>query len=75
MNDLVSWLGKFGIAGWIALFVLAMCVSAWFFRPTSVFGAFMFLCVALPVGVLIYWMYSVQTGSAAWEHLRQHGIA
>lgn len=75
MNGFASLIGKFGPVGWIALFVLAMGVLAWFFRPTSLFGAFMFLCVAIPVGIAIYWMYGVQTSAVAWEAFRQNGIA
>lgn len=75
MNGFASLIGKLGPVGWIALFALAMGVLAWFFRPTSWFGAFMFLCTAIPVGIAIYWMYSVQTSAVAWEAFRQNGIA
>jgi hypothetical protein len=75
MNTPAPLLSKLGTIGWIVIFVIAMGVLLWYFRPTSWFGLIMFLSTGIPVGVGIYWMYHVNTRTAAWEQIRQEGIA
>ncbi|TDU30930.1 hypothetical protein DFR24_0287 [Panacagrimonas perspica] len=75
MNTSESFLSKLGAPGWIVIFAIAMGLLAWIFNPTSRMGLFMFLGAAVPAGIGIFWMYQVQTQNAAWQLMREQGLA